>query len=109
MTIHIKALTFDAIIGLLEYERHNTQRISLNIDIEYNYQDKAYIDYAVIVKEVEDMVVDAGYYLLEEAIEAIESYIVHHHKSLLQSLSIEIQKLDIFDNCVVALSKVKKF
>jgi dihydroneopterin aldolase len=109
LTIHIKALTFEAIIGILESERKKPQKVVIDIDMEYTFIDGDFINYAVVVQEVEERVKRSGYYLLEEAIIDIEKSIVDKYKKLLKSLHIEIKKPDILNNCIVSLSKVKNF
>ena len=39
MTIHIEALTFDVIIGLLDFERDRPQRVIIDIEASYDYKD----------------------------------------------------------------------
>ena len=44
MTITIKALTFDVIIGLLDFERDKTQSIVINLEASYLYEEKQFIN-----------------------------------------------------------------
>ena len=39
MTIHIEALSFDVIIGLLDFERVTPQRVIIDIEASYSYSD----------------------------------------------------------------------
>ncbi len=109
MTIRIKQLTFEAIIGILEYERHTPQRVVVDVAMEYAYSEGVFIDYARVVHEIEELVIEKRFKLLEEAIEAIEILLTHQYSKLLKSLSIEIEKPDILEHCLVSLSKSVKF
>jgi len=109
LTIHIKELSFEAIIGILEHERQTPQRVVLNIDMEYEYQEGRFINYATVAQELTQLIITGGYELLEEAIIAIEKHLTQQYQTLLKTLRIEIQKPDILDNCVVSLSQHKKF
>jgi len=109
MTIHIRELSMDAIIGILEDERISPQRVVIDIDMEYAYKEGEFINYAIVAKSVEEMIVANQYLLLEEALLDIEKSLSMQYKKLLKKLYIEIKKPDILTNCVVSLSKVKNF
>ncbi len=109
MTIRIKALTFEAIIGILEHERRTAQRVVIDVTMEYEYSNGVFIDYARVVQEIEELVIENRFKLLEEAIDAIEILLTHRYRKLLKSLSIEIEKPDILEHCTVSLSKSVKF
>ena len=49
MAIHIEALTFDVIIGLLDFERERPQRVIIDLEASYEYNDKQFINYADMV------------------------------------------------------------
>ncbi|KIM13004.1 MAG: hypothetical protein KU38_02890 [Sulfurovum sp. FS08-3] len=109
MTIRIKQLTFETIIGILEHERHTPQRVVVDVAMEYEYSKGVFIDYAKVAQEIEELVIKQRFKLLEEAIEAIEILLTHRYSKLLKSLSIEMQKPDILEHCIVSLSKSVKF
>jgi len=109
LTIHIKELSFEAIIGILEHERQTPQRVMVDIDMEYEYQEGNFINYAVVAEDIERMIVSNQYHLLEDAVIDIENDLSKKYEKLLKSLYIEIKKPDILGNCVVSLSKMKKF
>ncbi|HIC09864.1 MAG TPA: dihydroneopterin aldolase, partial [Campylobacterales bacterium] len=44
MRIYIENLTFSTIIGILEFERTTPQDVSIDIVLEYSYQNRNYID-----------------------------------------------------------------
>ncbi|MBN2824687.1 MAG: dihydroneopterin aldolase [Campylobacterales bacterium] len=109
MTIRIKQLTFEAIIGILEHERQKPQRVVVDIEIEYSYSTGELINYAVVSKEVEAMMIKNRFELLEDALITIEEHLTKQYQKLLKTLTIEIEKPDIMNNCTVSLSKSKRF
>lgn len=68
MTIHIEALTFDVIIGLLESERHTPQSVIVDLHASYSYQNDQFLDYAQMVQDIQETLHKEQYYLLEEAL-----------------------------------------
>lgn len=104
MTIHIEDLTFDVIIGLLDFERDKPQRVIINLEASYDYSDDQFIDYADIVLLVKDKLKVERYTLLENALLGIKE-ILHTTYPHIETLSIKISKPDIITECTVSLSK----
>jgi len=104
MTITIKELTFDVIIGLLDFERDKTQRVIINLEASYLYEEKQFINYADIASKIEKKLKVERYLLLEEALLGIEK-ILHQDYPQITTLFVEIAKPDILDNCIVSLKK----
>ena len=104
MTIHIEDLTFDVIIGLLDFERDRPQRVIINLEAYYNYSDNQFIDYADIVLLIKDKLKVERYTLLENALLGINE-LVHSTYPHIEKLSIKISKPDILSECTVSLSK----
>ncbi len=104
MTIHIESLTFDTIIGLLDFEREHTQRVVIDLEATYDYTAEDFIDYADLALLVEEKVKQARYMLLEDALTELETLILSSYPQI-TSLSLKITKPDILSNCVVALSQ----
>ena len=103
MTIHIESLTFDAIIGLLDFERERPQQVVINLEASYSYQNKHFIDYADLSERIVRQVQQSRYTLLEEALLSLEKMITSSYPQI-QTLRLKISKPDIIDNCRVALS-----
>jgi len=103
MTIHIEALTFDAIIGLLDFERDKTQKVIVDIEASYDYKDKNFIDYADIVVLTKNELKEKHYTLLEDAIQGLKSTLIHTYPQL-KTLTLKISKPDILKQCSVAMS-----
>jgi len=104
MTIHIEALTFDVIIGLLDFERDKPQRVIIDIEASYAYESKHFIDYADVVILIQNELKKKRYELLEDALLGLKSLLYSTYPQL-KSLSIKIAKPDILPECSVALSE----
>jgi len=108
MTIHIEDLTFDVIIGLLDFERDKPQRVVINLEANYDYIDDKFIDYADIVLLMKNKLKERRYKLLENALLGLKE-LLHSTYPQLNSLTIKISKPDILDECTVSLSKTWEF
>ena len=108
MTIHIEDLTFDVIIGLLDFERETPQRVIINVTAEYEYSNQDFINYADIVLLIEDTLKQKRYTLLEDALLGLKSLIITTYPHI-QTLSIKIAKPDILPHTTVALSHTWTF
>ena len=108
MTIHIESLTFDAIIGLLDFEREHTQRVIIDLEANYTFENNTFIDYADLAEMIIQKIKTARYKLLEDALLDLETLILSSYPQI-KSLYIKIGKPDILDNCHVALSHQWKY
>jgi len=108
MTIHIEDLTFDVIIGLLDFERDRPQRIIVNLEASYDYCDDAFIDYADMVLLIQNELREKRYELLENALLGLKELLTTTYPDL-QRLSLKISKPDILPQCTVSLSKTWDF
>lgn len=104
MTIHIEALSFDVIIGLLDFERDKPQRVIINLEASYEYTQDDFIDYADMVDAIQEELKTKRYTLLEDALLGLKVSLYTRHPSL-QMLWIKISKPDILPQCTVSLSK----
>ncbi len=103
MTIHIESLQIDAIIGLLDFERDREQRVVVDLQAVYNYNDQSFINYADLTDMIEKRVKTEQYRLLEEALLDIKEQIVENYPAI-DRLTLKISKPDILPSCAVALS-----
>jgi len=108
MTIHIEALTFDVIIGLLDFERDRPQRVIIDLEASYDYKDDLFIDYAELVIEIKDELKTKRYELLENALLGLKERLSAAYPDL-QTLSLKLSKPDILPECTVSLSKTWNF
>jgi dihydroneopterin aldolase len=108
MTIHIEDLTYDVIIGLLDFERDRPQRVIINLKANYDYSDDKFIDYADMVLLMQNKLKEQRYKLLENALLGLKELLYSTYPQL-NSLSLKISKPDILDACTVSLSKTWEF
>ena len=108
MTIHIEALTFDVIIGLLDFERDRPQAVIVDLTATYDYSDDAFIDYADLVILIQNELKIKRYALLENALIGAKDVLYTTYPQL-KTLSLKISKPDILTECNVALSHLWEF
>lgn len=108
MTVHIEALTFDVIIGLLDFERDRPQRVIIDIEASYEYKDDLFIDYAEMVILIKDELKVKRYGLLENALLGLKELLCTTYPQL-RTLVLKISKPDILSECSVSLSKTWNF
>ena len=108
MTIHIEDLTFDVIIGLLDFERDRPQRIIINLEASYEYKEGQFIDYADMVLLIQNELKEKRYELLEDALIGLKELLSMTYPSL-QTLFLKLSKPDILPQCTVSLSKTWNF
>lgn len=102
MKIEISDLTFNCIIGILDFERIKKQKVVLNISFEYDFSKDLFIDYSEISTLVKSTMKEQKFLLLEDAILYIESLLQNSYK--IHNLKIKISKPNILKNCIVSLS-----
>ena len=104
MIIEIDNLSFEAVIGLLPFERENPQRVEIYIVIEYDYPcdncEGGFLDYAKIAEIAKSEIVDKKYLLLEDAVYGIKNSIINIYPQI-NSISVSICKPDILPDCQV--------
>ena len=102
MTIEIEDLTFYTIIGLLEHERVNEQRVIINLSANYNYKDGNFIDYVKICELIKNHIKESKFKLLEDALLSTANILINNFSSI-NSLKIKITKPDILTDAKVSL------
>lgn len=102
MRILIENLTFETIIGILEYERHLPQRVQINCIIDYPYQADAFINYADVASLIETTMKNQQFELIETALETLAS-LLKEEFSTITDLTLTIRKPDILPNCTVGV------
>jgi dihydroneopterin aldolase len=108
MTIHIDALQFDVIIGLLDFERERPQRVIIDLNASYEYSDQNFINYADMVSLIMEELKERRYELLEEALLGLKERLYTAYPQL-RTLRLKIAKPDILKECSVALSHSWEF
>jgi dihydroneopterin aldolase len=108
MTIHIDALQFDVIIGLLDFEREVPQRVIVDVQASYSYSNEEFINYADMALLIQNELKEKRYKLLEEALLGLKNILFTTYPQI-KKLQIKIAKPDILSNCSVALSNSWEF
>jgi dihydroneopterin aldolase len=103
MTIHIRDLAFDAIIGILEHERTKAQRVVINCTIRYTYAG-AFLNYAEVAGHIRSEMIAGKFALVEEALLSLKSTLKTKF-GLIETLELEISKPDILPDCRVSVSE----
>ena len=104
MTIEIEALTFETIIGILDFERLTPQRVVVTCHIEYNYTQTDFIDYAQVAQHIESTCKSEKFELLEEALRHLSQTLKRSFEPI-KKLYLKVEKPDILPNCTVSLSE----
>ena len=104
MTIRIDDLRFHTIIGLLDYERETEQEIVVNLEIDYDYRNGAYLDYARVAGIVETHLREKRYELLEEALLGLKDLLAGTFPEI-RRLACRLTKPHILPHAKVSLSQ----
>ncbi|MCF6331179.1 MAG: dihydroneopterin aldolase [Sulfurimonas sp.] len=107
MTIHIQDLKLQCIIGILDFEREQTQDVIINFTCQYNYKNE-YINYVDIVNLLKKTMIVNKFKLIEDAILSLKSEI-KKNLPLINSYTIEITKPSILNDCRVSISNNHTF
>lgn len=102
MKIQISELTFDAIIGILPFERKTPQKVIVDLSFEYDFKNGEFIDYSKVAKYIEKLMKKNKYKLIEDALLDIKSGLKKEYK--IKKLKLSIKKPTILDNCIVGVS-----
>jgi len=107
MKIYIEDLRFQAILGILDFERVTKQDIVINLTIDYNYKDE-FINYAEIVNILKTDMIDYKFLLIEDALKHLAKRLKKQFP-LIQILNLKISKPSILEDCVVSVEEIYKF
>lgn len=101
MKIYIEDLTFECIIGILDFERETKQDVVVNIEIEYLYNQE-FINYADVAQMVKSLMIENQFLLLEDAIVKISQKLKENFQQI-NTLKLKITKPSILPDCIVSL------
>lgn len=107
ITLHIENLRIQAIIGILEQERHAPQPIEINAEITYNYTD-TFLDYVEICTFITTALQSNAYGLLEVALLDTAKILKAQYHTI-QKLTLCIKKPTILKSCIVGASITQDF
>ncbi|WP_456449720.1 dihydroneopterin aldolase [Hydrogenimonas sp.] len=108
MTIRIEALEFEAILGILDVERNEPQRIRIDTEITYRYDSERFLDYAQVASAIESIVKERKFHLVEETLETL-FFLLKEKFPRIETIKITICKPDILPNCRVCVEDFRSF
>lgn len=103
MIIRIEALTFDAVIGILDFERLALQKVRVDATIGYRYEGH-YIDYAEAAELIKRVIREGRFGLLEDALLELQRALKTRFP-VIDSLTLKIAKPEILPDCIVTLEE----
>ena len=106
-SINIKDLTLEVIIGVLEEERKNRQKIIINANIEYD-MDEHFLDYTQAVEAIINLLEYKMYDTLENALDGICKALKLDFPEI-KSIKMSISKPAIYKNCLIGVEILKKY
>ncbi|WQW16422.1 FolB domain-containing protein [Helicobacter pylori] len=102
--VHVHNLVFETILGILEFERLNPQKISVDLDLFYTeLPNKAYLDYMEIQEIIQNTMQEKQYLLIEDALKDLSHALKTRYKEI-SELHLKISKLEISPNSQVGAS-----
>lgn len=103
MTIEIHDLTFDCIIGILDFERTKPQKVMVDAVISYDYAPGSFLDYAAVAAHIETMMREKKFELIETALLHLAETLTKQFPAI-KTVEITISKPDILPNCRVSVA-----
>jgi len=105
LKVNINDLTFSCIVGILEHERINEQKVIIDISFEYFYKEDGsnFIDYSQVAALAQNAMENEKFKLLEDAIIFIRKALKTKYE--IKNLKVKISKPDILTNCVVSVEE----
>jgi len=107
MKIYIEDLSFQAILGILDFERVTPQDIVINLTIDYDYKDE-FINYADVVDIIKSDMIEHKFLLIEDALKYFSKKLKDKF-SAIDSINLKISKPSILEDCIVSVGDFYKF
>jgi dihydroneopterin aldolase len=101
--IQISNLSFETIIGILDFERVNTQKIIVDFECEYQHKED-FVNYVDIKDKIKYLICINEYLLLEDAVDDIISNLQKEFNQI-YNIKIKITKPNILEDCIVSVEK----
>ena len=103
MTIRIKNLTFEAIVGILPFERETPQSVCIDVKIHYDFNGNNMVDYAHLCHIIKENMMTKHYFLLEEALDGLYQLILFYYPHV-TSVKLKIFKPTVLKDAIVGVS-----
>lgn len=105
LKVNINQLTFDCIIGILDFERTTAQTVVVDLSFEYFFKEDGsnFVDYAKVASYIEATMKEQQFRLIEDAI----IYLRQNLKEQFQivNLKLKIAKPTILPNAIVSVEE----
>ncbi|MCX2716875.1 dihydroneopterin aldolase [Helicobacter sp. MIT 21-1697] len=108
ITLHIENLLCEAIIGVLENERHTPQQLLVEAHITYMYKQEQYLDYTLISEMISHHLQINAYELLESALLGVIDELKTQF-NVITRITLCIKKPQILAPLIVGASVTKTF
>jgi len=108
MRITLDTLTFDCIIGILDFERTAPQRVVVDAVIDYEYVPGSFLDYAAVADSIKAEMTAGKFKLIEEALLALTAALKTQFPAM-TALNLTITKPDILPDCRVSVGHKSNF
>lgn len=103
MKIEIEDLSFNCIIGILDFERKKEQKVVVNLKAKYSYKNGEFINYVTLCDIIKSTTIKGKFELLEDALLANKEAILKEFPNITK-LHLKISKPDILKDAKVSLS-----
>jgi len=107
MIIEIQDLKFKAILGILDFEREQSQEIIVNVTIEYLY-DNEFINYADVADLIKVQMKKQKFLLIEDALTDLSQKLKEKFTKI-NHLHLKITKPSILPDCLVSVADSYNF
>jgi dihydroneopterin aldolase len=104
MKIYIENFEFETIIGILDFERNTSQKVEINLNLEYEFKQNMFINYVEIRDLIKKSMNEEKYFLIEEAINDISKKIKTEFPNI-NKLYLKISKPEILSDAKVSVSE----
>jgi dihydroneopterin aldolase len=108
ITLIIDKFEFEAVIGLLESERHTPQKVEICAKVAVKYKKKSMVDYVKIYDTIKDVVQKGKFFTVEQALLNVSKEIGRLNPQI-RWIKLKILKPSILKNAVVGGYIKKKF
>jgi len=107
MKIYIEDLKFQAIIGILDFERTIPQEVVVNLEIAYDFQEH-FINYAEVAALITTTMQESKFLLIEDALSNLAQKLKNKFTTI-DTLKLKITKPDIMPSCKVSVEDFYNF
>ncbi|MBD3824810.1 MAG: dihydroneopterin aldolase [Epsilonproteobacteria bacterium] len=107
MKIKISDLRFQAIIGILDFERLAPQDVIIDARLSYKFTSHEFVNYAEVADVIKNHIIEQRFELIEEALISL-SQLLTSRFPLIKKMSITLTKPSILPDCSVSVTYKSK-